>query len=499
MNGGSGRPAGPPPGERPEPSSDPTPVNDDATSSDQPARASHPSPESPQPKRPISAPETMPETGTAEAAQPATSATHARRRFVIWGSIAAVVVLVAGLVAVVAVDNDGADDTDAEIFLEAAQSTGADPFFAATDQLVDIEPVNLPAPGGTNLGDGSKPVSTQAIGGAEPGLYGGTRDDSRCNRLQLVEFLESNPEKATAWANVQGIEPDGIRRFVDTLTPVVLLRDTRVTNHGFRNGRANPIQSVLQAGTAVLVDDGGLPRARCACGNPLLRPVAQSTVRYAGDAWDGFDPANVQVVDSGPGTDQFVLQDLEGNEPFARPTGEGDESDFDAPPAAVAAIAPALLVPELGDPALTRPVGEATATDARTVDEESSSTTSPSTLPVSPDDQDETEPTALKLEVFETQDYCEALTRYLEISESGQFDADFGYWGSAFGDLAQLSTDDVSSNWSYLSDNVQQIGSEIAAAFEADEAELSAFLADVFVRFERIDEDSTERCGVSIQ
>jgi hypothetical protein len=40
---------------------------------------------------------------------------------------------------------------------------------------------------------------------------------------------------------------------------VILQRDTRVTNHGFRNGRATPTQSILQAGTAVLVDEYGVP------------------------------------------------------------------------------------------------------------------------------------------------------------------------------------------------------------------------------------------------
>ncbi|GAP52775.1 serine/threonine protein kinase [Streptomyces azureus] len=54
----------------------------------------------------------------------------------------------------------------------------------------------------------------------------------------------------------------------------MLRADTGVTNHGFRAGRAAVLQAVLQAGTAVLVDDRGVPRVRCACGNPLRPPVA---------------------------------------------------------------------------------------------------------------------------------------------------------------------------------------------------------------------------------
>lgn len=52
--------------------------------------------------------------------------------------------------------------------------------------------------------------------------------------------------------------------------------DTRVTNHGFADGRATEIQSILQAGTAVFVDDTGLPVVKCSCGNPLGRPAALS-------------------------------------------------------------------------------------------------------------------------------------------------------------------------------------------------------------------------------
>ena len=52
------------------------------------------------------------------------------------------------------------------------------------------------------------------------------------------------------------------------LTSVVLRADTQVTNHGFRDARVTGFQSVLQAGTAVLVDNRGVPRVRCACGSP---------------------------------------------------------------------------------------------------------------------------------------------------------------------------------------------------------------------------------------
>jgi hypothetical protein len=79
--------------------------------------------------------------------------------------------------------------------------------------------------------------------------------------------------------------------YIDSLTPVLLRSDTRVTNHGFRDGWATPYQAVLQAGTAVLVDNTGVPRARCACGNPLTPPQAvPTTPTYQGTPWPGFTP-----------------------------------------------------------------------------------------------------------------------------------------------------------------------------------------------------------------
>ena len=77
----------------------------------------------------------------------------------------------------------------------------------------------------------------------------------------------------------------------------MLTADTRVTNHGFKDGKTTPRQAVLQAGTAVLVDNTGVPRARCGCGNPLLPPKAVTgTTKYVGDAWKGFTPSNVRAI-----------------------------------------------------------------------------------------------------------------------------------------------------------------------------------------------------------
>jgi len=290
------------------------------------------------------------------------------------GAVAALIALIGGLL--VTMSLTGGDDEVAtdpggdqviavggpETFLEPAQSIGVDAFFVGTQEMVDIAPVYLPvanptSPDPQNEKSDDAGSQVEAVSGAEPGLYGGTKDNSRCNRLRLVEFLESNPDKASAWSAIHGIDPAEIRSFVNTLTPVVLLKDTRVTNHGFRDGRANPLQSVLQAGTAVLVDDEGLPRVRCSCGNPLAKPVAQSQVVYSGSQWPGFSQDRVQVVSATATTQQLVLQDLEGGELFARPTGTTGGADVVAPPQVVQQVRTELLVADLGDPETAQAVG----------------------------------------------------------------------------------------------------------------------------------------------
>ena len=69
-----------------------------------------------------------------------------------------------------------------------------------------------------------------------------------------------------------------------------------MTNHTFQNGRAVPLQSVLQAGTAVLVDEFGRLVVRCRCGNPLLEPTKVTNPVYTGPKWPAFDPTIIVIV-----------------------------------------------------------------------------------------------------------------------------------------------------------------------------------------------------------
>ncbi len=109
---------------------------------------------------------------------------------------------------------------------------------------------------------------------------------------------------------------------------MILTRDTRVTNHGFRDGQAFAHQSVLQAGRAVLVDEFGIPRAQCSCGNPLAapKPTTQAPT-YVGPQWPGFGKTTIVVVVAASGAEtsgDFVIVDIDTGGLLRRPVGFAD-------------------------------------------------------------------------------------------------------------------------------------------------------------------------------
>jgi hypothetical protein len=268
-----------------------------------------------------------------------------------------VLALIVTLVVVLLV-RDTQDASAEEIFLEPAAAPGPDPF----TESIPVDPVDPEAM--------VVPPRARASGGTlsqygnEPGLYGGTQDNGRCDRTQLVTYLQANPDKARAWTDALNTDPtiewsggttvsvSQISTYVDELTPITLISDTRVTNYGYVNGRATPRQVVLQAGTAVLVDKWGVPRTKCACGNPLTSPTAVRP-KYTGARWRTFDPTTVIVVQQSITIIQdFTLINIYDGEPFTRPAGTGGTDD--------------------------RPAGRDTTTSSTTT---STSRTSPSTLP----------------------------------------------------------------------------------------------------------------------
>jgi hypothetical protein len=278
-------------------------------------------------------------------------------------SVLAVMVLVASAVAVVAIVRDDSSTASApkegEVFLEAAAATGPDVF--TTVARTTPPSINSAA---TTTPTTARAGTTGAVSGGQPGLYGGTGQTGTCDAGAIASYLADNPAKARAWVDALNadstvawsggttVTTSQISAYLSELTPVVLTRDTRVTNHGFKNGRATPRQAVLQAGTAVLVDRYGTPRVKCGCGNPLTKPAEQTTsVTYTGDRWQGFDPAVIVVVQ--PTTviiQTFVIVNVDTGTLVERPPGTDGTADVASTTTTVPATT-TTLTPAGGDAA----------------------------------------------------------------------------------------------------------------------------------------------------
>lgn len=207
-----------------------------------------------------------------------------------------------------------------------------------------LEPINAPVPDPftervtvgteTRVTTSALPATVPAraatggqVAGSAPGLYGGSGNTRVCDREQLIRFLGANAAKARAWAGVVGTTPAGIRAYVMSLTPVLLTRDTLVLNHGFSNGRATPRNAVLQAGTAVLVDQFGIPRVKCNCGNPLAEPTITSPTKVVGTRWPGFSTTKILLVVPDVEVSSFVIVDIDTGALTSRPVGTDGDQD----------------------------------------------------------------------------------------------------------------------------------------------------------------------------
>jgi hypothetical protein len=210
------------------------------------------------------------------------------------------------------------------VHLEAATSVGAEPPFI---------PEELNAPAAPPSTQEVVPAAVSVVAGDTPGLYGGTRANE-CNIAGMERYLVAYPDRGQAWARAEGVDPGEIHRVLTSLTPVTLRTDTAVTNHGFANGSPTQFQSVLQAGTAVLIDALGVPRVRCYCGNPLLRPKQPPSVRYEGPTWTTFSTESVTVVNKAAApVAEFVVVERDTRKVVSRPRATSGEKDHDADPA----------------------------------------------------------------------------------------------------------------------------------------------------------------------
>ncbi|WP_406440511.1 hypothetical protein OHB14_16570 [Streptomyces sp. NBC_01613] len=233
---------------------------------------------------------------------------------------------------------DKATRSSGEVFLQPAAAQGPDPF---TDSTALPSPaVRTPQPDPSTPTGATQPV--RSVSGSTPGLYAGTARVGSCDVDRQIGKLTSDQAKVRAFAQVEGVSQASVADYLRGLAPVVLRADTRVTNHGFRAGRATGYQSVLQAGTAVLVDNRGVPRVRCACGNPLKPPVAtQGGQGTNGRPWSGYRPDQVIVVTPAPQViTGITIIDVVGNTWIERPVGHDVHHDHVVPPPASATTTP---------------------------------------------------------------------------------------------------------------------------------------------------------------
>jgi hypothetical protein len=263
---------------------------------------------------------------------------------------------------VLALSGGGTSDQAGEVFMQPAGDVGPDPVTKTSTTSASVPPATV-APSGSAPARRTVP----AVRGGEPGLYGGTRNVASCDVEQQIKALRQAPRKNAAFASAAGIDPAGVPAYLRSLTSVQLRLDTRVTNHGYRDGRATSYQAVLQAGTAVLVDRHGVPRVRCACGNPLTPPVAQqSGYKRTGRSWPAYSPATtVTVMPSTTVVKVFVLYDPHGSHHWftRRPGDDGHKDRPTHPPAhttpSIIVAPPGSLTSPASPPCVSPPTGDA--------------------------------------------------------------------------------------------------------------------------------------------
>jgi hypothetical protein len=292
-----------------------------------------------------------------------------RRQLVAWVVILAVIGLVAGGIVWA---NRAEPESSVAASAPSVDAPAAAPVTTVLLVAVDDEQPAFTPPVGegedvTRL-ETESPTGLAEVDGGAVGLYGGTEEIGSCDKAKLAGFLAGNADKAAAWAEVQGIDVGKADEYIDSLTPVVLRADTLVTNHGFFDGEATPFAAILQAGTAVLVDDRGSPVVRCACGNPLASaPAVGPESKVEGTPWRGWNPRGViQIKPAGSRLADLTLATPNGRRMFTRPIGTIGAADnrTDVPvPEGIPAVVvpgfesdpgPAVAAPPAGD----RPEGD---------------------------------------------------------------------------------------------------------------------------------------------
>lgn len=253
-----------------------------------------------------------------------------------------------------------------EAELDAAQADDAETDLA--DIVVRV--VSLPDHP-TTRDETNASLSELTVTGTDDGVYSGQRRAGVCDRDALAALVagdgsdedgegddeaegsaeddegsteddEPSPAASVAEEYAAALDldsPEDLGGYIDDLTAVRLRLDTRVTQHNLVDGTVVPTQTILQAGTGVLVDETGLARVSCNGGNPLSSPaqpgdteaaleVDQVAVNHA-EAWERLDPSRVVTVE--PGTEpleQVLFADVDSTDLVERPLGTNGGRDM---------------------------------------------------------------------------------------------------------------------------------------------------------------------------
>ena len=215
---------------------------------------------------------------------------YQRRRIIV--GVVLVAVVAAGIAAAALSGDGGTARTSADVFYEGKGELGRDPFTTAAVSR---------CPAGTEEGPQGRLDECLLEGSSTSGAVEGGSTTRVCDADGLVGAFADDQRGAQAWAEVLEADPTlrwtgdhpltaaDLPAYVGELTASALTRDTRATNYGFQEAKTRARQSLLQAGTAVLVDAAGVARVRCLGGTPLTAPRQIDDPNYRGTCWDGCE------------------------------------------------------------------------------------------------------------------------------------------------------------------------------------------------------------------
>ena len=246
-------------------------------------------------------------------------------------AVVAVVVVIIAAVAAVLFSSRGESGTAVPIGVPNADTTpaaetstdqGSGVVRPAADKSLRLQPAQAAAPGPFVTTPAAAPVEiaaaatakidavlaeliwdfgteTKITDGDAPALFAAHPDRAACDVTAMAEALAADQSVAAAFAAPLRIAPNQIAGYLGTLAPLALAHDTVVVNHDYVDGDVAAVNSVLQAGTPVLVDATGTPRVRCSGVSPLAIPDGAGYPDFVllGTPWAGYLVDEVLVIE----------------------------------------------------------------------------------------------------------------------------------------------------------------------------------------------------------